>query len=74
MMERNLDRRVEVLFPINDPAHKSRLRDEILPAYLRDTANSRVLNADGTYLRVCEQPGATGEFNVQRWLIDFYRR
>jgi len=74
MMERNLDRRVEVLFPINDPAHKSRIRDEILPAYLRDTANSRVLNADGTYQRVCEQPDATGEFDVQRWLIDFYRR
>jgi polyphosphate kinase len=74
MMERNLDRRVEVLFPILDPAHKSRLRDEILPAYLRDTANSRVLKADGTYQRVCQQPGATGEFDVQRWLIDFYRR
>jgi polyphosphate kinase len=74
MMERNLDRRVEVLFPILDPAHKSRLRDEILPAYLRDTANSRVLSADGTYQRVCQQPGATGEFDVQRWLIDFYRR
>jgi polyphosphate kinase len=74
MMERNLDRRVEVLFPILDPAHKSRIRDEILPAYLRDTANSRVLKADGTYQRVCQQPGATGEFDVQRWLIDFYRR
>ncbi len=74
MMERNLDRRVEILFPIEDPAHKARLSEELLPAYLRDTVNSHVLLSDGTYQRVDQQPGATAEFDVHRWLVDFYRR
>jgi len=73
MMERNLDRRVEVLFPVNDPRHRARLSQQILPAYLRDTVNSHILLADGSYQRVGPQTGATEEFDVQRWLIDFYR-
>jgi polyphosphate kinase len=74
MMERNLDRRVEILFPIEDARHRSRLSDEILPAYLRDTVNSQLLQADGSYRQIECQPGATEAFDVHRWLVDFYRR
>ena len=74
MMERNLDRRVEILFPIENPAHKSRLSEQILPAYLRDTVNSHILLPDGTYQRVDQQPNAAAEFDVHRWLVDFYRQ
>jgi polyphosphate kinase len=74
MMERNLDRRVEILFPIADEDHKSRIIDEILPAYLRDTVNSHRLLPDGTYQRVAEQTDATEPFDVHRWLVEFYRR
>ena len=74
MMERNLDRRVEVLFRVDDPRHKAQLAEQILPAYLRDTVNAQVLQSDGTYQRVDPQPGATEDFDIHRWLVDFYRR
>jgi polyphosphate kinase len=66
-MPRNLDHRVEVLFPLEEPALRSQIAHEILPAYLRDTANARLLLPDGTYQR--KRP-AKGEapFDVQRWL------
>jgi polyphosphate kinase len=71
LMERNLDRRVEAVFPIEDPALKARIRDVILPAYLRDTVNARELKPDGSYVPVKPAPGDE-PFNVQRWLIDLY--
>jgi polyphosphate kinase len=74
MMERNLDRRIEILFSVEDPRHKARIAQQILPAYLRDTANSRILTSDGTYQPVEPQTGATEAFDVHRWLVDFYRR
>ena len=74
MMERNLDRRVEILFPVNDQRHKSGLGEQILPAYLRDTANSQILSSDGTYERVEQQTESAESFDVHRWLVNFYRR
>ena len=50
-MERNLDRRVEVLCPIIDPAMADHLRSVVLAAYLRDGYRGRVLTANGTYER-----------------------
>jgi polyphosphate kinase len=74
MMERNLDRRVEVLFPVESPEQLASFRDDILPAYLRDTANSHVLEADGKYYEVQPQPDATDAFDVHRWLAAWYRK
>jgi polyphosphate kinase len=51
-MLRNLDRRVELLAPIDDPRLKRFLRDELLDAYLRDNVKARLLLPDGAYLRV----------------------
>ena len=48
-MQRNLDRRVEVVLPILDPDLKAYLKDVYLDAYLRDNVNARALRADGTY-------------------------
>jgi polyphosphate kinase len=55
-MDRNLSRRVEVVFPIEQPDLKARLIDEILGISLRDTAKCRELNVEGHYTRV--QPPA----------------
>ena len=68
LMTRNLDRRVEVLFPIEDPALRAQVEHEVLGVYLRDTAKARELLPDGTYRRV--QP-ADGEvpFNAQEYLL-----
>ena len=49
LMPRNLDGRVELLFPIEDPALRRAVVDDILFRHLRDTANVRVLEPDGTY-------------------------
>ena len=48
-MPRNLFERCEVLFPVNDVQLRTRLKDEILAAYLADTAKTRVLEPDGDY-------------------------
>ncbi len=49
LMERNLDRRVEVLCPVLDPALRSYLRDVVLDLYLRDTARAWTLDSSGAY-------------------------
>lgn len=56
-MPRNFRRRVEILFPVEDPRLKSRVIDEILAITLRDNVKSRLMRADGTYARVRPQPG-----------------
>ena len=49
LMPRNLNRRVEVLFPVERPALIRRLKDEILQAYLQDQTNARRMYKDGSY-------------------------
>jgi polyphosphate kinase len=51
-MPRNLNRRVEVVCPINDPRLRKHLRDKVLEAYLRDNVNARELQPEGSYERV----------------------
>ena len=50
-MPRNLDRRVEVLAPIEDRRIRRFLIDEYLETYLKDTAKARILQPDGRYTR-----------------------
>ena len=66
LMPRNLDHRVEVLFPVEDPVLRGYLRDLALPQYLRDTVNARTLKADGTYERV-RPTSDESSFDVQMW-------
>jgi polyphosphate kinase len=51
-LERNLLRRVEVCFPILDPALAARARDEALDNYLADNLNAWELQADGSYRKL----------------------
>ena len=64
-MQRNLDRRVEVVVPILDPQIKTYLKDVYLNAYLRDNVNARALRPDGTYRNV---PG-TEPFDAQMFFV-----
>lgn len=50
-MTRNLDRRVELLFPVEDRASKKKIID-ILEISLQDTAKARILNSTGNYTKV----------------------
>ncbi|MCB0215508.1 MAG: polyphosphate kinase 1 [Caldilineae bacterium] len=68
LMPRNIDRRVEVLFPVEDPTLIARLRNELLDVALADTAKARELRYNGSYVRV--QPAAGSEpFNSQEWFM-----
>lgn len=65
-MPRNLDRRVELLVPIEDRECKQRLI-EILEAYFLDREKARQLSSDGSYRRL-RDPGRKGETRSQELL------
>jgi polyphosphate kinase len=50
-MPRNFFRRVEVLFPIENERLRKWVVDEMLATELKDTANTGVLQANGTYVQ-----------------------
>ena len=57
LMERNLDRRVEVLCPVRDPDIRHHLRHVVLDALLRETDRATRLLPDGEYVRCAPAPG-----------------
>ena len=61
-MPRNLDRRVEILFPVEKPQLQEKLR-HILDCQLRDTAKASVLRRDGSYEKTGKRSKET--FNAQ---------
>ncbi|HZU41148.1 MAG TPA: polyphosphate kinase 1 [Terriglobales bacterium] len=73
-MPRNLYERVEVMFPVLDPLLRERIRQEILQSYLSDTLKARILQRDGSYVRVA-LPARRGKmaavvgFSAQSFLI-----
>ncbi len=68
LMPRNLDRRYEALFPVEDPYLKRWIIDTYLEAYLKDSSSARILNGDGTYVRVA--PEGRDPVNAQRWFME----
>jgi polyphosphate kinase len=68
MMQRNLNNRVETLFPIEGPGLRVAIRDKILQTYLSDTANTSELLPDGSYVPVRPEPGEP-LFDCQCWFI-----
>ncbi len=69
MMPRNLIRRAEILFPVEDARLIRRLRDEILATYMADTAHARVMHGDGSYTRVEHEDGG---LDSQAWLLNLH--
>jgi polyphosphate kinase len=49
LMGRNLNHRVEVMFPVESKRLIARLRDEILETYLNDNRNARAMRPDGSW-------------------------
>jgi polyphosphate kinase len=68
LMPRNLDHRVEVVFPLADPVLRQQVRDGILGVELADTVKARRLRSDGTYERVQTAPGET-PIDSQAWFL-----
>jgi len=69
MMQRNLDRRVEIAFPVEN----TRLKDEIIKALvkvqLKDNVKARILLSDGSYVRA-ENNESSKIINSQEWLMN----
>jgi len=68
LMPRNLNRRVEVLFPIEDGRLVRRLRDRILAKYLEDDTGARIMQPDGTYKRP-KRPTGKKILDAQAWFL-----
>ncbi len=68
LMPRNLDHRVEILFPLADAKLIRRVRDEILETYLNDTVNARRMHADGTYERRKTPSGKRPVNSQESWI------
>jgi polyphosphate kinase len=69
LMPRNINRRVEVLFPLEDASLVHYLRNEVLAEYLRDNVKVRVMMPDGTYRRV-KRNSKESPVNIQSLLIE----
>jgi polyphosphate kinase len=69
LMPRNLNRRVELIFPVEDRDLRRRIREEILEAYLGDSVKARTMYADGTYKRLRKRSAPDGR-SSQDELLD----
>jgi polyphosphate kinase len=58
LMGRNLDRRVELMFPVEDPTMAASIKHEVLETALADTVRARTLQPDGTYTSVAPTNGS----------------
>jgi polyphosphate kinase len=68
LMPRNLNRRVEVLFPIENARMVRRIRDKILEKYLDDQGAARIMQPDGVFVRNIPKPGKK-ILRAQEWFL-----
>jgi polyphosphate kinase len=67
-MDRNLSRRVEVVFPVEQPNLKQRLIREITATCLGDNMKARELLPDGSYRRIMPNDGQPRVRSQERFL------
>jgi polyphosphate kinase len=72
LMDRNLDRRVEALFPLVD-AESVRRCEEVLEVLLGDVRNSWILQPDGAWLRLEEMASSHEKRETRSAFADFKR-
>jgi polyphosphate kinase len=68
LMPRNLDRRVEILYPIRDSAIRSAFSGTIIPQQLNDNEKLHEMNQDGSYSRVVRNESVQ-PLNAQDWFL-----
>ncbi len=66
-MGRNMFRRIEVAWPVRDPALRQRVIDEGLVPYLHDRCDAWVLDGDGRYKRVADNGLSAQQALMQRY-------
>ncbi len=68
LMPRNLNHRVEVVFPVEEQKHIRYLRDKVLDVYFQDNTRARFLTTDGTYI-LAVRAANDAPFDVQSHLM-----
>lgn len=69
LMPRNLSRRVEILFPVENPHLRDMIINTILKTHIKDTAQAHVLHRDGSYEKVLPAEGEA-PLNSQMWMME----
>ena len=69
-MQRNLDRRVEIAWPVEDPKIKSEIMKSLLSVSMKDNIKGRELLPDMNYIR-CISSEDDKKINSQEWLMDY---
>ena len=69
LMQRNLDRRVEAVVPVTDPALTARL-DEILAVQLEDDTLAWALAPDGSWSKVPTERGSNTHLRLQEMAVE----
>jgi polyphosphate kinase len=69
LMPRNLDRRIEILFPIEDLQLKKTLTEVILKTHLQDNVKAQVLLPDGHYKKREISPNEA-RIHSQAWMLE----
>jgi polyphosphate kinase len=66
-MPRNMDRRLEMMVPIENPTVHQQILDQIMIANLKDNMQSWVSDANGSYHRV--EPGDEPPFSAHHYFM-----
>jgi polyphosphate kinase len=69
LMQRNLERRVEIAFPVEDENLKYSILHNLLHISFKDNVKARILLPNGKYVRKNPQEGAK-KINSQEWLMN----
>lgn len=69
LMSRNIDRRVEVLFPVEDETLRYNILHHVLEISLRDTEKAYVLQGNGRYLPASTVYADSEPFSSQEWFM-----
>jgi polyphosphate kinase len=68
-MPRNINNRVEVLFPVQDKNLIRYLKDDVLAEYQNDNVKARLMKSNGTYEKIARKDGDT-PLNIQVKLFE----
>ena len=71
-LPRNLEKRIELMFPVRDDEARRRVRS-ILEAYFDDTAKARRLGPDGAWRKAPRRPGEK-PFSAQAFFYETVKR
>ena len=69
LMPRNLDGRIEILFPVDDPRLQRVIRDDILFTHLHNTKHLRLMDDKGSYSRLVAKSNDL-PFDSQAWMLE----